>query len=604
MNLLTATNVTKAHTDKVLLNNADFSIDDKEKIGIIGINGTGKSTLLQILAGVQEADEGEIVMGNHVVINYLSQNPEFPEGITIYDYVAQLNAKDGAHWEIEGESKRILNILGFDNYDAVVAKLSGGQKKKVALAAALLKPCDILILDEPTNHLNNAMVLWLENYLKARKGALIMVTHDRYFLDRVCNKIVEIDKGKLYSYETNFAGFLELKSQREDMELATYQKNKNILRNELEWIRRGAQARSTKQKARIERFETLSATNKRPEQQAKVEMSSVSSRLGKKTIEVNQVSKSFGERTLFSDFSYIFLRTDRIGIVGDNGAGKSTLMKIIVGEIEPDSGYVEIGPTVKIGYFSQENEKLDPTMRVIDYIKETAEFVRTEEGLISASKMLERFLFDSTLQYSKIEKLSGGEKRRLYLLKVLMEAPNVLILDEPTNDLDIQTLGILEDYLDNFDGIVITVSHDRYFLDKIAERIFAFEQGKLVQYEGGYSDYLLKAGNPFEETIGNSGKKSSKEAAAAYKERPREKKLKFTYAEQKEYETIEQDIENLEEKLAALEEEILKAATDFVKLNELSKEKEDTEKALEEKMERYVYLMELAEKIVASGGKI
>ena len=491
-----------------------------------------------------------------------------------------------------------------NHYDAVVAELSGGQKKKVALAAALLNPCDILILDEPTNHLNNAMVLWLENYLKARKGALIMVTHDRYFLDRVCNKIVEIDKGKLYSYETNFAGFLELKSQREDMELATYQKNKNILRNELEWIRRGAQARSTKQKARIERFETLSATNKRPEQQAKVEMSSVSSRLGKKTIEVNQVSKSFGERTLFSDFSYIFLRTDRIGIVGDNGAGKSTLMKIIVGEIEPDSGYVEIGPTVKIGYFSQENEKLDPTMRVIDYIKETAEFVRTEEGLISASKMLERFLFDSTLQYSKIEKLSGGEKRRLYLLKVLMEAPNVLILDEPTNDLDIQTLGILEDYLDNFDGIVITVSHDRYFLDKIAERIFAFEQGKLVQYEGGYSDYLLKAGNPFEETIGNSGKKSSKEAAAAYKERPREKKLKFTYAEQKEYETIEQDIENLEEKLAALEEEILKAATDFVKLNELSKEKEETEKALEEKMERYVYLMELAEKIVASGGKI
>lgn len=333
-------------------------------------------------------------------------------------------------------------------------------------------------------------------------------------------------------------------------------------------------------------------------------MSSVSSRLGKKTIEVNQVSKSFGERTLFSDFSYIFLRTDRIGIVGDNGAGKSTLMKIIVGEIEPDSGYVEIGPTVKIGYFSQENEKLDPAMRVIDYIKETAEFVRTEEGLISASKMLERFLFDSTLQYSKIEKLSGGEKRRLYLLKVLMEAPNVLILDEPTNDLDIQTLGILEDYLDNFDGIVITVSHDRYFLDKIAERIFAFEQGKLVQYEGGYSDYLLKAGNPFEETIGNSGKKSSKEAAAAYKERPREKKLKFTYAEQKEYETIEQDIEALEEKLTFLENEILKVATDFVRLNELSKEKEETEKALEEKMERYVYLMELAEKIVASGGKI
>lgn len=593
MNLLTASKITKAYTDKVLLRQVDFSIDDSEKIGVIGINGTGKSSFLKILAGVEELDEGEIVKGNHVVVNYLSQNPEFPEGITIYDYVAQSNATDNGHWELEGESKRILNILGFDTYDTPVSILSGGQKKKVALAAALLKPCDILILDEPTNHLNNAMVLWLENYLKARRGALIMVTHDRYFLDRVCNKIVEIDKGNLYSYETNFEGFLELKSQREDMELATYKKNKNILRSELEWIRRGAKARSTKQKARIDRFEELKDI-KAPERTESVELSSVSSRLGKKTVELSGISKSYGERNLIKDFSYIFLRNDRIGIVGDNGCGKSTLMKIIVGEIEADAGTVEMGPTVKVGYFSQENEALDNFMRVIDYIKETAEFVRTEEGLVSASKMLERFLFDSTLQYSKIEKLSGGEKRRLYLLKVLMEAPNVLILDEPTNDLDIQTLGILEEYLENFDGIVITVSHDRYFLDKIVQRIFAFEQGRLVQYEGGYSDYIEKAGNPYVEV---TVKKSSKEAANTYKERPREKKLKFTYAEEKEYATIEDDIETLEEKIEELDREILKAATDFVKLNELSKEKEATEQALEDKMERYVYLSELAERI-------
>lgn len=602
MNILTASKVTKAYTDKVLFEEVDFSIDTREKVGVIGINGTGKSTFLKVLAGIEEIDSGEIVTGNHVVINYLPQNPEFPKDITIYEYVTGKNVTSGEHWELEGETKRILNVLGFQEYDKKVTHLSGGQKKKVALAAALLKPCDILILDEPTNHLNNAMVLWLETYLKGRKGALIMVTHDRYFLDRVCNKIVEIDGGKLYSYETNFQGFLELKSQREDMELATYKKNKNLLRTELEWIRRGAQARSTKQKARIERFEQLSAQNKMPQQTGSVEMNSVSSRLGKKTIEVNQISKGFDGKELFSDFSYIFLRDDRIGIVGDNGAGKSTLLKVIVGELQPDTGYVEMGPTVKIGYFSQENERLDMSMRVIDYIKESAEFVRTEEGLVSASKMLERFLFDSTLQYSKIEKLSGGEKRRLYLLKVLMEAPNVLILDEPTNDLDIQTLGILEEYLDAFDGIVITVSHDRYFLDKVVDRIFAFEGGRLQQYEGGYSDYLEKSGGNVVEVT--ESKKSSKEAAQAYKERKREQKLKFTYAEQKEYETIESDIEALEQKVSELDAAILKAATDFVKLNELSKEKEETEQTLEEKMERYVYLMELAEKIKESGGRI
>lgn len=599
MNLLTASKITKAYTDKVLLNQVDFSIDDKEKIGVIGINGTGKSSLLKLLAGIETAEEGELILGNHVVINFLPQNPQFDEGITIYDYVAGANAA-GNTWEVEGESKRILNILGFDKYDIPIEILSGGEKKKVALAAALLKPCDILILDEPTNHLNNTMVLWLENYLKARRGALVMVTHDRYFLDRVCNKIVEIDKGRLYSYQTNFEGFLELKAQREDMELATYKKNRNILHSELEWIRRGAQARSTKQKARIQRYEALKDI-KAPQKTESVELSSVSSRLGKKTIELCGICKSYEERTLIRDFSYIFLRNDRIGFVGENGCGKSTLMKIIVGEVKADAGYVEMGPTVKLGYFSQENEKLDDTMRVIDYIKETAEFVKTEEGLLSASKMLERFLFDSTLQYSKIEKLSGGEKRRLYLLKILMEAPNVLILDEPTNDLDIQTLGILEDYLEHFEGIVITVSHDRYFLDKIVDRIFAFENGILKQYEGGYSDYIEKSGNSLEVA---AIKKSSKEAAAAYKERPREKKLKFTFAEQKEYESIESEIEALEEKIQILDGEIMKSATDFVKLNELSKEKEEVEQMLERKMERYVYLMELAEKIQASGGML
>lgn len=597
MNILSASKITKAYTDKILFEEVDFSIDSNDKVGIIGINGTGKSSLLKVLAGVEEIDSGEIVTGSHVVINYLSQNPEFPKDITIYEYVTGENKRSGEHWELEGETKRILNILGFQEYDEKVTHLSGGQKKKAALAAALLKPCDLLILDEPTNHLNNAMVLWLETYLKNRRGALIMVTHDRYFLDRVCNKIEEIHRGKLYSYQTNFQGFLELKAQREEMELATYKKNKNILRRELEWIRRGAQARSTKQKARIERFEQLSDTNKTPEQVSSVEMSSLSSRLGKKTIEVKEISKAFGSKELFHGFSYIFLRSDRIGIVGDNGAGKSTLLKIIVGELEPDSGFVELGPTVKIGYFSQENEMLDRSMRVIDYIKETAEFVKTPEGLVSASKMLERFLFDSTLQYAKIEKLSGGEKRRLYLLKILMGAPNVLILDEPTNDLDIQTLGILEDYLEKFDGIVITVSHDRYFLDKVVDRIFAFEQGILKQYEGGYSDYIEKSGSPIEEL---NVKKSGKEAAQAYKERPRERKLKFTFAEQKEYETIETDMEALEQKVSELDAAILKSATDFVKLNELSKEKEETEQALEEKLERYVYLTELAEKIAAA----
>lgn len=594
MNLLTAKEITKLYTDKNLFTGADFSIEEKDKVGIVGINGTGKSTLLRILAGVEEPDAGEVVKGNKVYVRYLPQNPEFPQGMTIYDYVVTANMTEDNEWSIAGDSKAMLNQLGFENENEVIDHLSGGQKKKVALAAALMAPCDILLLDEPTNHLNSDMILWLENTLIQRKGALVMVTHDRYFLDRVCSRIVEIDKGKLYNYQTNFAGFLEAKAAREDMELATYQKNKNILRIELEWMRRGARARSTKQKAHIQRYEELKNITKAPVQDGKVEVNTISSRLGKKTLELAELSKGYGEKKLLENFSYAFRKQDRIGFVGPNGCGKTTLMKMIMGLVKPDHGEVIIGPTVKIGYFSQENEYLDPKQRVIDYIRDTAEYVQTEDGSVSASVMLERFLFNATLQYSLIEKLSGGEKRRLYLLKVLMEAPNILILDEPTNDLDIQTLAILEDYLEKFPGILITVSHDRYFLDKVVDRIFAFEgEGKLRQYEGGYSDYL--------ETIRKdqpvfAGGKTVKEASAKT-EKVKTTKLKFTWQEQRDYETIESVIAEIEEKIADLEKQIELSATDFVRLNQLTKEKEEQEILLEEKMERYLYLSDLADRI-------
>lgn len=597
MNILTINHMTKAHTDKVLFEDADFSIQDTDKIGIIGINGTGKSTLLRILAGLDETDEGEVIKGNGIVIHYLPQNPAFPKDTTLLDYVIAKNRTKENAWTVEGDVKSILNKLGFMDYNVMVDTLSGGQRKKAAIAAAIAEPCDILIMDEPTNHLNPDMILWLEEYLKTFRGAFVMVTHDRYFLDRVCNRIVEIDKGKLYGYQTNYEGYLELKAAREEMALATERKRQSILRMELEWIKRGARARSTKQKARIERYEELRDA-KGPETDGKVEISAASSRLGKQIIEVENLSKMYDGRTLFTDFSYIFLKDDRVGFVGENGCGKTTLMKMLALQSEPDTGSILIGQTVKIGYFSQESESLDDNMRVIDYIRETAEYVRTPEGSISATMMLERFLFDSTLQYSLIGKLSGGEKRRLYLLKVLMEAPNVLILDEPTNDLDIQTLAVLEDYLDNFQGVVITVSHDRYFLDRIVRRIFAFENGRITQYEGGYSDYLEKSGAvPSADRVkketgpkGTTGKKFKKE---------HEEKLKFTYKEQKEYETIEDEIAELEARNESLEAEILKCATDFVKLNELSKEKEETEKLLEEKYDRYVYLTDLAERIEA-----
>ncbi len=597
MNLLTAKGIWKNYTDKELFMGVDLGIEDQDKIGIVGINGTGKSTLLRILAGVEEPDQGEVIKGNRVYVRYLPQNPMFPEGMTIYDYVVTKNRTEDNEWSIAGDSKAILNVMGFEDENARIDHLSGGQKKLVALASALMADCDLLLLDEPTNHLNSEMVLWLEQALIQRKGALLMVTHDRYFLDRVCGRIVEIDKGKLYQYQTNFAGFLEAKAAREDLELATYRKNKNILRSELEWMRRGARARSTKQKAHIQRYEELKEITKAPVQDQKVEVSALSSRLGKKTLELVGLSKSYGGRQLIRDFGYAFRKRDRIGFVGPNGCGKTTLMKIIMGLEAPDQGEVIVGSTVKIGYFSQENEALDPGQKVIDYIRDTAEYVKTEDGTVSAAMMLERFLFDGALQHTFIEKLSGGEKRRLYLLKVLMEAPNILILDEPTNDLDIQTLAILEDYLERFPGILIMVSHDRYFLDKTADRLFAFEgEGSIRQYEGGYSDYL-KIRQREEKGADVFGKPTKGRAEKTGKVKTVKKK--FTWQEQRDYETIEAEIEEIEEAIAALEKQMEQAATDFVKLHQLTEEKEEKEALLEDKMERYLYLSDLADQIAA-----
>lgn len=598
MNLLTIKNLTKAYTDKVLFQGVDFSLEEGEKVGVIGINGTGKSTLLKIIAGLEEYDDGEYIKGSNVVINYLPQNPEFKEGLTIFDYVISVNKESHDHHSIEGDAKTILNHLGFDDYSVRIDTLSGGQKKKVALAGALLSKNEILILDEPTNHLDNSMTEWLEEWLRAYKGALIMVTHDRYFLDLVCNRIVELDKAKLYSYKANYEGFLSLKAEREAMAMSTQKKHENILRKEIAWIQRGARARSTKQKAHIQRYEALRDEEK-IQFDGEVEIGALSSRMGKKTIELYNISKGYAGKKLISDFTFTFLRDDRIGILGPNGCGKSTLMKIITDRIQPDSGHVEIGDTIKIGYYAQEAEAMNPEEKVIDYIKDTAEIIKTEDGYITASQMLEKFLFEGSLQYQKIGKLSGGEKRRLYLAKILMEAPNVLILDEPTNDLDISSLCILEDFLDSFSGIVIAVSHDRYFLDRVVRRMLTFEDGGQVSlYNGSYTEYFLEkkttdASDSSDNTRNQSGADAYKQAKAA------NKKLKFTYAEQKEYDTIESDIEKLEEKITSLEKEISdpRNGSDFVKLNKLSTEKEETEQLLDEKMERFLYLEDLAEKI-------
>lgn len=595
MNIINIEHISKVFGEKQVFDDISCGIHQGDKIGIIGINGTGKTTLLKIIAGLEEPDQGQVIFQKGLRVTYLPQSPKFPEHATVLSYVA--DGADGADWGRESEAKNALNRLGITDHHEEIDHLSGGQKKRVALARTLVNPADVLILDEPTNHIDNEMAVWLEEYLNQWKGAIIMVTHDRYFLDRVTNKILEIDHGKLYSYTANYSQFLELKAQREEMELASERKRQSVLRMELEWAKRGCRARTTKQRARLERLEALK-NGKAPVRDAEVEMNSVETRMGKKTIELHHISKSYGQKKLIDDFEYIVLKNQRLGIIGSNGCGKSTLMKIITGKEEPDQGTVEIGDTVKIGYFAQEVTEMDENQRVIDYIKDVAEYVPTKDGRITASQMLERFLFTPAMQYTPIGKLSGGERRRLYLLKVLMDAPNVLILDEPTNDLDIPTLTILEDYLDSFLGIVITVSHDRYFLDNIADRIFAFEAGgKLVQYEGGYTDYLEAKERKNGTVVRESEESAKKKADRKNWKKDAPEKLKFTYKEQKEYETIDDEIASLEQKIEELDEQMMQYATNSAKLSEITEQKEAAEAALEEKMERWVYLNDLAERI-------
>ena len=595
MNIINIEHISKVFGEKQVFDDISCGIHRGDKIGIIGINGTGKTTLLKIIAGLEEPDQGQVIFQKGLRVTYLPQSPKFPEHATVLSYVA--DGADGADWGRESEAKNALNRLGITDHHEEIDHLSGGQKKRVALARTLVNPADVLILDEPTNHIDNEMAVWLEEYLNQWKGAIIMVTHDRYFLDRVTNKILEIDHGKLYSYTANYSQFLELKAQREEMEIASERKRQSVLRMELEWAKRGCRARTTKQRARLERLEALK-NGKAPVRDAEVEMDSVETRMGKKTIELHHISKSYGQKKLIDDFEYIVLKNQRLGIIGPNGCGKSTLMKIITGKEEPDQGTVEIGDTVKIGYFAQEVTEMDENQRVIDYIKDVAEYVPTKDGRITASQMLERFLFTPAMQYTPIGKLSGGERRRLYLLKVLMDAPNVLILDEPTNDLDIPTLTILEDYLDSFLGIVITVSHDRYFLDNIADRIFAFEAGgRLVQYEGGYTDYLEAKERKNGTVVRESEESAKKKADRKNWKKDTPEKLKFTYKEQKEYETIDDEIASLEQKIEELDEQMMQYATNSAKLSEITEQKEAAEAALEEKMERWVYLNDLAERI-------
>ena len=634
MNLITLENISKSYSEKKLVENISLGINDKEKIGLIGVNGTGKSTLLKIIAGAEIPDDGTITKANKVRIEYLPQNPYYDEDATVLEqvfkgtceemkiigdyqdildkinksYDEKLNEKllnlqekmDALNlWDLESSAKTVLTKLGIKDFNQKVKELSGGQRKRVSLASALITPCELLILDEPTNHLDNDTIDWLESYLNSFKGSILMITHDRYFLDRVTNRILELDKGVLYSYEGNYSVFLEKKMNRLQLAESMEAKRQNLLKKELAWVRRGAKARTTKQKARLQRFDELSNKNDfTPED--KLEISVGSSRLGKKIIEIEHLTKSFDGKTFIDDLDYTQARTDRIGIVGKNGLGKSTLIRLLNGEIKPDSGTISIGETVKIGCFNQDTSKMHPEMRAIDYIKEESDYITTADGhKITASQMCEKFLFNGTLQYTHIKNLSGGEKRRLQLLRVLMMAPNVLLLDEPTNDLDIDTLSRLEDYLDEFNGVLICVSHDRYFLDRVCNKIFAYEgRGKINIYTGNYSDYLNFREEEniefeeFEEEVKEEKPKAPK------KEKPKAKnKPKFSYNEQREFDTIDADIEKLEEKIASLEEDTSKFATDFTKLQEIMDEKTKLEDELQVKYERWEYLNNLAEEI-------
>ncbi len=637
MNIITCEKLNKVFTERELFREADFYIQEGDKAGIVGINGTGKSTLLKMIAGLEEPDAGSIILANHLVIGYLPQHPHFLEGETVLegvmrqgsvsaqsagairshsmaqdvDALERMESRDLS--DLETAAKQMLTRLDITDYTQPASELSGGQQKRLALAAVLLHPVDVLLLDEPTNHLDQAMASWLEDELKRYRGTVLMVTHDRYFLDSVCNLIVEIDKGKIYRYETNYSGYLEKRAEREESSAASDRKRHALLRKELAWVQRGARARTTKQKFRLNRYEELQAMHDTV-YDGQVEMGQVEVRMGRTTVELDRVSMSYGDRKLIQDLTYIFLKNDRIGIVGPNGCGKTTLLKVISQRIVPTSGTVTIGQTIQIGYYSQMIEDaqapMDPEQRLIDYIKETAEYVETSDGRISASQMLERFLFLPSAQYSKLGKLSGGEKRRVNLLRVLMEQPNVLILDEPTNDLDITTLQVLEDYLDHFKGIVIIVSHDRYFLDRCVSRILAFEKdGHIRQYEGNYTDYCKKVAMEAEgiEAQADAGSGSRKKETSGpdttfskddwKKQSAAMRKRKFTYQEQKDYETIEEDIAQLEEKISSLDAEMLKCTSDFVKLNQLTQEKNEAQTLLDEKMERWMYLEELAAEI-------
>lgn len=621
MNIINIEHISKIFGDKVIFQDASCGIQEGDKIGIIGINGTGKTTFLNILAGKEETDEGSVVRQNGIRLAYLTQHPEYAKEDTVLSFACK--DTDELDWQAMSEVKSILNRLGFTDYEEKMEHLSGGQKKKAALARTLAGNFDVLLLDEPTNHLDEAMLQWLEDYLNRFKGTVIMVTHDRYFLDRVSNRILEISHGGIYSYEANYSKFLELKAQREEMELASERKRQSILRIEMEWAKRGCRARTTKQRARLDRLEALK-NGSAPVSDAVAELDSVETRMGKKTVELHHVTKGYGEKKLIEDFNYILLKNQCLGIIGPNGCGKSTLLKLMAGKIQPDAGEVEIGETIRMGYFAQDVPDMDSNQRVIDYIRDIAEYVPTRDGKITASQMLERFLFTPDMQYAPVSRLSGGEKKRLHLLSILMQAPNFLALDEVTNDIDIPTMAILEDYLTSFSGIIVAVSHDRYFLDNIADRIFAFDsEGHLRQYEGGYTDYLetkkareavkmevsanadglakqgmsSKAGS----TVGAATDTQTNASGSTTKDwkQNRPVKLKFTYKEQREYETIDDEIAKLEAKVSALDADILANATNSGKLNELTKEKAQAEQELEEKMDRWVYLNDLAEKIAA-----